>query len=207
METQQKSSSGSVWIGIIAGLVLMLFGGYLSYNQIDVPGQKAIVGMGIPIDLGMTIATIGVFLILFKVIDFFFTKPLNEAITDRTQSLESTFSEAENLRAEMQKMRTEYEQRLAVTEANARDQIQAQIREAQNLRSTLMAEAGQRADEMVARAQQEIEAEKQKALTELRLQVVDLTLTAAEKILGENMDSDKNRRLVTEFIDKVEVTA
>ena len=44
-------------------------------------------------------------------------------------------------------------------------------------------------------------------MNELRLEVVNLTLAATEKLLGENMDSDKNRRLVQDFIDKVEVTA
>jgi F-type H+-transporting ATPase subunit b len=144
-------------------------------------------------------------LILFPVIKFFFLTPLQDAIQERTQSLEATFAEAESLRKEMQTMRSDYEQRLVATEANARDQIQAQIREAQTLRSSLMAEAAQRADELVARAQQEIEAEKQKAITEIRMQVVDLTLLASERVLGENMDNDRNRRLVSEFIDKVEV--
>jgi F-type H+-transporting ATPase subunit b len=194
-----------MWPGIAVGVVLMLVGAYLSFNEIALPGQGAIRGLGIPADLGMTIATIGVFLVLFPVIKFFFVQPLDDAITDRTQSLESTFSEAENLRNEMQAMRTEYEQRIAATESNARDQIQSQIREAQNLRAQLMSEASARADEMVSRAHQEIEAEKVKAIAELRLQVVDLTLTAAERILGENMDNDRNRRLVNDFIDKVEV--
>jgi len=204
MSTQQKTSSGSAVPNIIVGAILMLGGAYVSYN-IHLGFQESLASQGIPLDLGKTVAIIGVFLILFPVINFFFVKPLNEAITDRTQSLESTFTEAENLRAEMTKMRAEYEQRIAATEANARDQIQAQIREAQNLRSTLMAEASQRADEMVARAQQEIESEKMKALTEIRLQVVDLTLTAAGKIIGESMDNDRHRRLVSEFIDTVEV--
>jgi len=206
MSTQQKSSSGSVWVNFIIGLCLMLAGAYIAYN-VPIPFQEKLADQGIPLDVGQTLASLGVLLILFPVIKSFFVVPLDAAITDRTQSLESTFTEAENLRTEMQKMRTEYEQRLAATEANARDQIQAQIREAQNLRTSLMSEATAKADELVTRAHQEIEAEKQKALTELRLQVVELTLTAAEKILGENMDTDKNRRLVAEFVDKAEVAS
>ena len=187
----------------------MVIGGYLAYNP---PGalesiKHGLEGQGVPLNLGNTISVIGVFLILFPVIKFFFVTPLQLAIQERTQSLESTFAEAESLRKEMQSMRSEYEQRLVATEANARDQIQAQIREAQTLRTTLMAEAAQRADELVERAQQEIEAEKQKAITEIRMHVVDLTLLASERVLGENMDNDRNRRLVSEFIDKVEVPA
>ena len=42
----------------------------------------------------------------------------------------------------------------------AREQIQAQIREAQTLRQTLMAEATQKADAMVEQARAQIEQEK-----------------------------------------------
>jgi F-type H+-transporting ATPase subunit b len=200
----EKKSQSSVIPAIIIGIILMVGGAYVSY-KVDIPFETTLEHQGVPLDIGKTISIIGVFLILFPVIKFFFLTPLQEAIQERTQSLEATFAEAESLRREMQSMRSDYEQRLVTTEANARDQIQAQIREAQTLRTTLMAEAAQRADELVARAQQEIEAEKQKAITEIRMHVVDLTLLASERVLGENMDNDRNRRLVSEFIDKVEV--
>ena len=93
------------------------------------------------------------------------------------------------------------------TEAEAREQIQNQIKEAQNLKQQLMSEAAERADALVRHAQVEIEQEKKNAILTIRTHVVDLTLAAAEKVIGENMDSDKNRRLVAEFIDTVEVTA
>jgi F-type H+-transporting ATPase subunit b len=151
------------------------------------------------------LATIGVFLILFQVLKFFFFQPLHDAIKGRTEELESTFAEAENLRAEMTKMKSDYEARLASTEASAREQIQASVKEAQALAATLRAEAQGRADSMVASAQQEIEAEKSKLLIELRTHVVDLAIAGAQKVIGANMDTDANRRLVQEFIDKVEV--
>lgn len=204
MSSNQKPSSGSIWPGIIVGIILMVAGTYVSVNNL-IPFTETLTKQGLELDLGMTIATIGVFMILFPVIRSFFLDPLAGAINDRNRELEHTFSEAETLRADMQRLRNEYEQRLASTEAQAREQIQAQIREATNLRQTLMAEATQRADEMVARAQQEIEQEKSRVLNELRVHVVDLSLAAAEKIMGENMDSDRNRRLVQEFIDTAEV--
>jgi F-type H+-transporting ATPase subunit b len=117
------------------------------------------------------------------------------------------FPTGEDLRAEMKKMRTDYEARLTETEAEARFQIQNQIKEAQNLRQQLMSEAAERADALVRQAQLEIEQEKAHAIATIRTHVVDLTLAAAEKVIGENMDSDKNRRLIAEFIDTVEVTA
>ena len=200
MSRNEKSSSGSPWIGIIVGAILMVGGTYISAkNLID---TSELTKKGLEIDPGMTIATIGVLMILFPMIKSFFITPLSEAITHRNQELERTFADAENLRSEMQKLRAEYEQRLTATEAAARAQIEAQIKEAQYLRQTLNAEAAARADELVKRAEQEIESEKARAITELRLHIVDLTLAATEKVLGQTVDAAINKRLVNEFIDK-----
>ncbi len=209
MSNEQKSS-GSPIVGIILGAVFMVGGTYLSLNAkaLGVGGiQETLEGQGIPLDFGKTIGTIGVFLILFPVIKSFFIKPLQDAIQERNSDLERTFTEAENLRTEMERMRSDYDRRLAESEASAREQIQSQIREAQNLRSSLMAEAATRADALVQQATAEIEAEKQKVLVELRTHVVDLALAAAEKVVGENMDSERNRRLVDDYINSVEVVA
>jgi F-type H+-transporting ATPase subunit b len=191
---------------VVFGIIFAVGGFWLSVNWHPefITNLNA---QGIPLDLGKTVAMIGMFLVLFPVLNMFYFKPLGGAISDRTASLEKTFSEAEDLRSEMKQMRSDYERRLAQTEAEAREQIQAQIKEAQQLRQTLMSEASAKADDLVRRANQEIEAERSRVMGELRLNVVDLTLTATEKLLGENIDSAKNRRLVEEFIDKIEVKA
>jgi F-type H+-transporting ATPase subunit b len=203
MSQENKKSSLPYPVMFVIGAALMAGGFYLSVNSKDF--QATMVEKGLPLDPGLTVSVIGVFIMLIPVIKTFYLTPLADAINERTQALESTFGEAEELRAEMSKMKSDYEQRLAATEAEARSQIQAQIKEAQDLRQALMAEATSKADEMVKRAAQEIESEKQKVLGQLRAEVVNLTLAATERILGENMDSDKNRKLVAEFIDKVEV--
>ena len=194
-----RGSSTTSILGVVVGLVLIGIGVTVLKDM------EPELLQGIDLNVGKLVTMIGVVLVLLPVVSMLFVTPLRAAIDERNNELESTFTEADELRKRMETMRSEYEARLQQSEAQARDQIQASIREAQNLRTQLMAEATQRADEMLQRATQEIEGEKQKALAEIRLHVVDLTLLAAEKVLGENIDSDKNRRLVGEFIDKVEV--
>jgi F-type H+-transporting ATPase subunit b len=58
---------------------------------------------------------------------------------------------------------------------------------------------------MLDRARRDIAAEKDKALTALRREAVELSLAAASKLVGERMDSDTDRRLVTEYLDSVEI--
>jgi len=202
----QQKSGAPYPVMLVVGIALMLGGMYVSKN-VDIPGLKALEEQGLPLDPGKTLAVMGVFLIMFPLVKMFYIQPLGDAIQERNSALEQTFADAEDLRAEMTKMKTDYEQRLVATEANAREQIQNQIKEAQTLRQSLMSEATQKADELVAKATEEIKMEKERVLTDLRIHVTDLTLAATEKLLGENVDNDKNRRLVNEFIDTVEVAA
>ncbi len=195
----------SVILGFVVGIVLMVGGMWLYQNNI--PDLHALAEQGVPLNLGKTIATIGVLLILFPVVAIFFVNPLNEAIHERTTHLENTFSEAESLRTEMTKMKSDYERRLSDTEAQARAQIQEQIREAQQMRQQLMADAQAKAEEYRKKAQEEIDAERDRVVNDLRVQTVNLSLAAAEKVIGENLDTDRNRKLIEEFISNVEVPA
>ena len=53
---------------------------------------------------------------------------------------------------------------------------------------------------MKERATAEIEAEKQRAIAELRGEVADLALAAASRVVREDMTTDRQRRLVEEFL-------
>lgn len=197
----------------VVGLILMVGGFYASNGLHAEPSMfpqlktalDTLESQGIPFDPFKTVSVIGTFLLLFPVINSFFIKPLGDAIHSRTSELENTFSEAEGLRTEMTKMRADYEAQLAKTEAEAREKIQAQIKEAQDLRHSLIAEANAAKDQMVAKAQEEIQREKDRVMNEVRLEVVNLTLAATSKIVGENVTDDRNRKLVQEFIEKAEV--
>lgn len=204
---ETKKSGLPLPVLFVIGAGMMVGGWYFSKNP---PASLAnfyhsLEAQGIPLDFGKTISALGVFFMLFGVIRKFYFDPLDEAIDARTNELETTFSEAESLRADMNKMRTDYESRLAQTEAEAREQIQAQVREAQELGKQLRTEAAAQAEEMKRNAIAEIESEREKVMRDLQIRVVNLTLQATEKLLGENVDSEKNRKLVEEFIEKVEV--
>ena len=54
--------------------------------------------------------------------------------------------------------------------------------------------------QMQETAEAEIEREKQQALAELRSEVADLAIQAAEKILHENLDAGRQKKIVDDFI-------
>jgi F-type H+-transporting ATPase subunit b len=72
---------------------------------------------------------------------------------------------------------------------------------AQESRDADIAATKQELERLRERATDEIEAEKQRAITELRGEVADLALAAASRVVGESMTDDRQRRLVREFLE------
>jgi F-type H+-transporting ATPase subunit b len=188
-------------IVVILGVILIVVGVAIQTQ----PWTRPEMFKGLDLDFSKVVVNAGVFLIFVQVLNIYFYAPLKEAMDERNGQLEKTFTEAEELRDSMTALKSNYERRLADTESQARAQIESQIKEAQSLRQTLVSEAAAKADDLVRQATAEIEAEKIKAITDIRLHVVDLTLSATEKILGQTVDAEINKRLVAEFIDRVEV--
>ena len=59
---------------------------------------------------------------------------------------------------------------------------------------------------MLSKAQDEITRERDQAMADMRSEVVSLSLAAASKIIGDNMTSAANAKLVEGFIAKLDET-
>ena len=71
-------------------------------------------------------------------------------------------------------------------------------------RQELLDEARAEAQQLIDRAREEIAREREQAMTELRQQVADLSLSIADKVVGQSLDRNAQRRLIAEFIDETE---
>ena len=60
--------------------------------------------------------------------------------------------------------------------------------------------------DMLERARREIDAEKVRAIAELRREAVDLAIAGASKVIEKNLDDDSNRKIVENFLSTIPVT-
>lgn len=152
------------------------------------------------INLNAVIINILGFGILMFLLTNFLFKPVNKMLEERQQDIKVAYDKIEAEQREMQELKGEYEKRLAAIEAEARERIQHAIKEAQGMRDQIVGEANTRSRDLITRAEQEVEREKQQAIIALREQVVDLALGATNKIIGDNLDEARQRKLISEFI-------
>ena len=67
----------------------------------------------------------------------------------------------------------------------------------------LQARAEQESQNIVARAQEEIRAERDRVFQELRTQVAQIAVELAGKVVGQELDPTAHTRLIDEYIDQV----
>lgn len=144
------------------------------------------------------------FLILLWGMKKFAWGPMLRVLEARRQKIASEFAEAERRQAEADQARARYELELKGIDALARQRIQQAATEGERVAAEIRAQAQRDAADRVARAEDEIAREREKAKVEFKDQVIRLSMRSAEKILREKLDDAHQRRLVDEFIDEAE---
>ena len=147
------------------------------------------------------------FLILLWLLNRFMFKPIFGILDERRLSIQETYDQLDRDRAAMEQTRRQYEERLANIEHDARERIQAAVKEAQSLRDSLVSDAQRQAEAIIAQGRNESEQERQQAFLEMRQQVVALAVAAAGKVVGESLDDARHVKLVDDFIGQVGVGA
>ena len=74
--------------------------------------------------------------------------------------------------------------------------------DAETERSSIIQKSHEEADEIVSAASETIENERRRVLQQAQSQIADLAIEAASKIVGENLDDEKNRKLVDAFLSE-----
>jgi F-type H+-transporting ATPase subunit b len=142
-------------------------------------------------------ANFAVFLVLLYV---FALKPVSRMLEDRRSRIEQGLKDAEQARTDRENAEAERVASLAEARKEANDILTRAQKVAQESRDSDIAATKQELERLRERAAEEIGAEKQRAITELRGEVADLALAAAARVVGESMSDDRQRRLVREFI-------
>ena len=137
------------------------------------------------------------FLVLLWV---FALKPVAKLLDDRQARIEQGLKDAEQARRDREQAEAERVAALAEARKEANDILARAQRLAQETRDADIAATREELDRMRERATGEIDAEKQRAIAELRSEVADLALQAAERVVGESMSGERQRRLVKEFL-------
>ena len=152
---------------------------------------------------GLYIWTIITFLLLLYVLAKFAWKPLLKMLEDRENLIKSSLKDAEKAKLELESLTQESE---AIT-SKARSEAQSILAEsksaAEKVKEDTIAKAKEQAIKIRDDAKKQIEVEKDKAISDIKQEVVNLTLSVAEKLINKNLNDADNKSLIEESLKKV----
>ncbi len=157
---------------------------------------------GLTINLFWVLVSAINFLLLLAIVWTFAFKPLTRTLDDRRNAIEQGLRDAEQARRDRESAEAERVQTLAEARREANDILARAQKVSQETRDADIAATREELERMRERAAGDIEAEKQRAIGELRGEVADLALAAAGRVVGESMTGDRQRRLVEEFLER-----
>jgi F-type H+-transporting ATPase subunit b len=151
-------------------------------------------------------AALAFFILLALMYKFAFPAVQN-MMEARTQRIRDNLDEAERTKAEAQRILEEYQRQLADAKNESARIIDEARSTAEQMRRDLMVRAEAEVNELRERSRQEIEAAQVRAVSDLRAQVSELAIGAAEVVVQKNLDRDTNRALVERYIEQVGTNA
>jgi len=108
-------------------------------------------------------------------------------------------------RAKQEAVSAEKEIAKKIEEASASGQqiVGQAVKTAEEVKRRASLDAKKEADAIVAKAQVEIQREKQESMTELRKEVADLAVMVAGKAIGTSIDKETQRKLIENTLKEV----
>ncbi|HXJ68795.1 MAG TPA: F0F1 ATP synthase subunit B [Burkholderiales bacterium] len=155
------------------------------------------------IDIRMVGTQILGFLILLWGLSKWAWGPLTAQLEKRRQRIAGEFAEAERRQNAADQLKAKFEQDLRGIDAQARAKLQEAVSEGQKVAGEIRAQANSEAQARMARAEEEMMREREKAKELLKEQIIALSIATAEKILKSKLDEPAHRKLAGQFIDEV----
>lgn len=144
------------------------------------------------------------FLIFFFLVRGAFMAIIYPPMKERRERIKAEYERIEQEKSAVADLKSQYEGHIKKIEAESRERIQAAVAEGQRVGTELRDLARKEAQETLSRARDEIALERDKARITLRDDVVKLAMDIAGKVVHEELNAEKHKKLVDTFLKEVE---
>jgi F-type H+-transporting ATPase subunit b len=154
----------------------------------------------IGINLPVLLAQVVNFTVLLVILRMAIYKPVLKMLDERKARIQEGLSAAD--RGQQQAVEAERAAQAEIETARREGQnivAQAQV-VSQRLQEEGRTAAQQQAEAILERARSEIALERDSAIAELRREFADLTIAAAEKVIGQSLDRQAHQRLIEQAL-------
>jgi F-type H+-transporting ATPase subunit b len=157
---------------------------------------------GLGINAPTLIAQIVAFIILLLVMYFFAYKPVLKMLDERSRKIKDSMEEVQKVKDQAAQTEEEFKKKIEAASKEGQEVIARAMRTGEDARQRAQLEAKQEAQGLVEKARVEIERERNETIGELRQEFADLTIVAAEKVIGKSLDKEAHREIIDKVLDE-----
>jgi len=157
----------------------------------------------VQLDPGLFVWTIITFLLLLTALAKFAWKPLLNILKEREDFIKSSLNDAEKAQQELARLNAEVEAIINKARGEAQSILAQGKAAATKLKDETLNDAKEKANMVIADAEKQIQVQKEKAIAEIKGEVVNLSLSVAEKLIKKNLSADDNKALIDESLTHV----
>jgi F-type H+-transporting ATPase subunit b len=140
------------------------------------------------------------FIILLAILYKFLFPPVLKMLDERQARIRESMERAEALQAESARAAETVREQLEEARREGQNIINTANQIAERLKQERQDQAQAEYEAILRRAQEDAARERERAFAELRTQVADLAVLAAERIIHRQLDPASQRQLVEEFL-------
>jgi F-type H+-transporting ATPase subunit b len=155
-------------------------------------------------DPGLFIWTILTFLVLLGLLGKFAWNPLLAALERRHEMIKNSLDDARKAKQELERLQQESKQIISEARVEAQSIVATSRAEGEKLKGEIRQQAKEGADSTLRNAEKQIQLETDKAISEIRSEVVDLSLLVASKLIKKNLSKEDNQSLIEESLKQIE---
>ena len=149
------------------------------------------------------LAQVGALIVLIIVVIIFAYKPVKKIITKRQDYIENNIKEAEKSKAQWQENELKSKETVLASERTAADIVAEAKNNAQKERAVILEQTQQDVIKMKKDAENDIARMEVEAQEQIKKEMISVALDASKELLGREVSSKDNARLIEEFVEEV----
>ena len=155
------------------------------------------------INLGLILASVINFIILLAILKHFFFGKVKAIIDEREDYINDRLDSAEEATDKARMIAIENERALNRAKEEGKAITEAHKKKAEKVYNEIVEDAKSEANLIIERARVEIDREREKVEYSLKKEAIDLALELSKKVIEKNIDEEKNKKLIDDFISEV----
>ncbi|MBU0529459.1 F0F1 ATP synthase subunit B [bacterium] len=154
-------------------------------------------------DPGLYIWSIIIFLALAFLLMKFAWKPLLAMLEKREDNIRHALLGAEKARDELAHVKEDTEKLFSEARNESQAIVAAGKKNAERMKDEIIEKAQSKSDALLEDAKKQIHIEKERAILEVKAEVVNLSIAVAQKLIKKNLSKEDNLKLINESLSSI----